>query len=575
MILILSIGNAEETIQTKNESSKHQSVLGKTDPSASNVEHMPEKAGFLSLIKSEYEKIKLTIGDSILAQQLWFIDKDKYLQQLHDEIESIKSCKSSISSSDCTNYTNDSGSFLMLEGQKTPFDYIRKAYVPFEEIDRCRVTARKLDKIDEYYGPYYRVPFAGQRMEMRQICLPKDKFFTCAVRSRYGIRNRLQVKVPGFASDYIGPNQKKFISQLATEWDEYYQNEIRNRPRVRKFKPRTILTQARESLRMKFHSAYIQEAIIERSVIREKEQRYAKEVEAFRDICTPLFMKWEEVNYRRYMRKMQEVKPYYELTDRLKKELTCLRNDYIKLDMDIIYTEDVWRRRTVLQNFHYLLKEQTWRQENDWIHRKPDNTLENFRESILKRPIINLRVRKEDTAWAVKEFYEYFFLNENARNVYIVFADPKHFLNGIHKLKMKSFMCLLELHFSMWVLANLEHAYSSFKQWSDTYIAIRQKFVKGRCSKQYFTEGLAADLKRSAAELMECELYEAVSSKVYRNLTELVQVMLIGIIPRNVCDNMKASANVVDKFTVIVNFIMDILGKYYLCISINFSHLFH
>lgn len=541
--------------------------MPKSDPyqSRQSTEYLPDKAKFLATVNDQFEKSKLKIGSSMQVQQQWFIDKEKYVQQLREEIESIKSCKSSVSSLNCTNFTNESGSFLILEGQKVPLNYITKARVPFEEIDRCRVTARKLDKHDEYYGPYYTVPFAGQKMEMRKICLPKDKFFTCGVRSRYGIRNRLQVNVPSFADDKIGTRQKKYISQLATEWDEYYQNEIKNRPRVRKFKPRTILTQARESLRMKFQSAYIQEAIIERAVIRDKELQYANKVEEFRDSCTPLFMEWEELNYRRYMRKMQEVKPYYELTDKLKKELTDVRNSFIKLNMSIIYTEDDWRRRTVLQNFHYLLKEQTWRLEHDWIHRTSDGNLENFRESIQKRPFTNLRKRTEDTAWAVKEYYESFFMNENAKRVHVVFANSTEFLNGIIKLKMKSFMCLLELHFSMWVLSNLEHAYNSFKQWSETYITKRQKFVKGRCAKQYFTEVLAADLQKSAEELMDTSLYDAVASKIYRNLSELVETMLTNVIPANICDNIKNSANAVDKFTIIVNFTMDLLGKYSFC----------
>lgn len=519
-----------------------------------------DKTDYVQLLRNRNNAVIKQMGTIDVQKQIT-IDKEAFLERLNEEADSIKSCDTSNTSSLCTNYTNDSGSYLELEGVKLPCDYVTKSHVPFEEIDRSRVVAGPLDKHDEYFGPYYSVPFSGQKMDMRQLSLPKDKFFTSSVRSRYGIRNRLQVKVPGFATDQIGIKQRKYISQLATEWDSYYQSEILTRPRVRKFKPRTIIAQARESLRKKFESNYIEEAIIERSVISEKENRYAEEIEAFRQVCQPLFSQWEETHYRSYMRKMQEVKPFYELTDKLKAELEVARNKFTLVEMSIIYMEDDWRRRTIMQNFHYLLSDPAWRLATDWIHRKEDGTLENFRESIKKRPFTNLRERGKDSAWDVKNFYEKFFQNEEASRVHIVFADEHEFTKGLHKLKMKSFMCLLELHFAMWVLSNLQHAYNTFKDWSQNYIARREKFVKNRCSKKYFCEDLAAELEQSAKEFVGEPLQNAVSAPALRTLIALSETMFEQIIPQAVRDNMKSGATVVDKFTMIVNLAMDLLGN--------------
>lgn len=535
--------------------------------SRAEVEPMAEKGAYVKLIKSLNHDVVAEMGDLNVEQQI-VIDQLEMMQRLRDELDSIRSCNSSQTSSECTNFTKDSGSYLELEGHKVPCDYVNKSTVPFEEVDRCRVVTGPLERQDEYFGPYYRVPFAGQQMDMRQLSLPKDRFFNSSVRSRYGIRNRLQVKVAGFDFDSIGLPQRKMISQLATEWDSYYQNEILTRPRVRKFKPTTIITQAREALRKKFVSNYIQEAITEHAIVGELEARYCAEVEQFRDICVPLFSKWQETYYRAYMRKMQEVKPYYELTDTLKAQLQTMRNEYTKINMAIIYMEDDWRRRTIMQNFHYLLADPDWRQASDWIHRSSaaddgggGDVLENFSTSIRKRPHVNVRVRDKDSAWAVKEFYEKFFENENARTVHIVFPSAREFMCGLLKLKMKSFMCLLELHFAMWVLSNLTHGHRSFQNWANAYIAKRQKFVKGRCAKKYFTEDLAANLQRGAFEFVGVPLQEAVGAPLLRTLIALCETVFVEMIPRSVRDNMKSGADVVDKFTMIVNAAMDLFGE--------------
>lgn len=509
-----------------------------------------------------YERIRKSQGVRS-DEHKWFIDKTKYIKQLREELDSIKSCNTSKSSSQCSNYTNDSGSYLELEGTKVACDYIVKPNVPFEEIDRCRVTAKSLQQNDEYYGPYYHVPFSGQKMDMRQLSLPKDKFFTSSVRSRYGVRNRLQVNVPDFESDLIGRKETKFISQLATEWDNYYQNEIKNRPRVRKFQPRTILAQARNALRKQFLTLHIQEAITEHAIIRKKEQLYAEEVERFHEISQPLFTEWEATSYRQYMRKMQEVKPYFEKTDSLRKKLTSTLNIFIREDMQVIYLEGDWRTRTQLQNFHYLLKEQSWRMEFDWIHRREDGEMENYRESIKKRDTVNLRkMGGKDSASLVQKFYDEFFKDEKARTIHIVFPTSESFRQGVVKLKMKSFMCLLELHFSMWVLSNVEHAFNSFCKWSGDYIAKRQKFVKARCSKKYFNEDLATSLQNEAMIMIGEPLYAAISDRKLRELMALCETLFMNKVPMNIRDNMKTDADMVDKFTVIVNYVMEMLGKF-------------
>lgn len=504
-----------------------------------------------------------TVDGSVDALEDSIKDTDSdYLNQLRIEKESIKSCYSSNTSSVCTNFTHDSGSYLLLQDQKVPCDFITKPFVPFEEVNRNHLNAKDLIKRDEYYGPYYSIPFSGQKQEMRKISIPKDKFYTSLVRSRVGIRNRLKVSLPKFTEELIGVhNEVKYLSRLVTEWDEYYQNEIRNRASVKKFKLRSTLAQSRSALRKKFVSLYIKAYMTDLVMTQKKEIAYAESVKIFQGFCEPLFIKWEELFYRKSMRKMQELKPYFSKTDQLKKQIFELNKNKIKQNMRIVYIEDDWIRRTILQNFHYLISDIKWRKTYDWIHRtNDDNQLENYRDSIEQRDSVNIRVRDKDDAWAVKEFYDSHYL-KNYHEPLIVFPNTNEFKKGIIKLKLISFMRLLQLHFSMWILANLEHGFNAFKFWSNGYVSKRTKYVKNRCGKKYFMQHRSEEIQKSGIKMIDQPLYNSYSFELFRTVTSLCDSIFIFFVPQTNRDEMIEGTTIIDKFGIVSDYVQTLLGE--------------
>lgn len=489
----------------------------------------------------------------------WFIDREKYLDQLKCEIESIKSCNSSETSSACTNFTLDSGSFLLVEGKKVPCDYVTKSQIPFEEIDRCRVRIGNLDRRDEYNGPYYHVPYAGQKTDMRKLSQPKDKFFTAATRSSFGVRARLKAKVPRFKAEQIGTKEEKYISQLATEWDEYYINEIKTRPRTRRCKPRTMIAEATKALRKNFVVYYTQKMIIEKIITQNKEVEYAKEVQRFRDICKPLFSEWKDGHYRSYMRKMQELKEHYSKSDEIKQVLKKTSDVLANLDKQIIYTEDLWQYRVILQNLHYLVNDMLWRQEHDWIHRLEDGSQENYRSAIKARPTKNIRARGEDSASAVKHFYENIY---EKHPVLMELNSSKAFLSALLKLKQKTFINLLELHYSMWIQQDLENELDSFEKFSKDYLDKRTEYVKGRCTKKYNIQDRCTELQQKTINLLDRPLKDAISEKSYRKLEAMCETLFDQIIPKHIKDNMKEGAQAIDRLKLIAELVINIFGKF-------------
>lgn len=516
---------------------------------------IPEKEKFHNLLKTENEKFCKSIHDNYAEFHKWFIDKDEYLQKLKNDQKSIESCNSSLTSDVCTNFTNDSGSVLLIGGNRSiPFDYLTKPNVPFDKLNRSSIKAIPFTaQNNEHDHPYYAVPFSGQMLIMRELYKPKDKFYTNAVRARYDIRDRINVdeKCVQFA-----PPTKSINTE-----DEVEEKKQIVPSKEYRFKRQTYIAQARETLRHKIHAQYIQEHLIEKIMVQDKELSYAKEVIEFKNTCEPIFSKLQEKHYRQYMRKIQSLKPFYDKTSRLEKQLKSLQDETANR---IISEEDCWRERVVMQNFHYLLKDMEWRERNDWIHsRQIDGSFETYRESIRNRYTVNLRDRATGTnsVWEIKEFYEKWSSRDYQKTVVIVFPTVQSFLIGVVQLKASLFKSLLQLHFYMWVHANLEHELRCFGRKSEKYLLHRRKYVHNKCTKKDFLDDRIDDLHLNAYEWTEEPLMDKMSEKLYRTVLPLCKTTMKSVFPNNFQNDIQDNA-IIDSMTCFVNLVMDLFGKF-------------
>lgn len=168
------------------------------------------KAKYQEFIQSkfDYKYVEASGGVHVIPYE--YPNKQEYRQQILNEQASVASCLSSMSSSLCTNFTNDSGSYFIFNEKKVPLDYLVKHEVPFETRNENHVKAEIVQNQDAYYGPYYMVPHAGQEIEMREICLPKDKLFTQMTRDKAGIRARLGIDQVLLDEQQIGYEGRKY-----------------------------------------------------------------------------------------------------------------------------------------------------------------------------------------------------------------------------------------------------------------------------------------------------------------------------------------------------------------------------
>lgn len=442
-----------------------------------------------------------------------------------------------------TNFTDDSGSFIVAQGKQLHLDRLKSAKKTIKV-----ETGKATNNFDEYLRPYEVLP--AKKLNQRDSKLVPT----------FDIKDRLKVEIPQFDVELIGVKNKKYMNQLATEWDEYYQKEILNRPRIRRFKPRTIMKQIVDSLRLKYESIYKREYLTEKSIIIEQEQLFTMQAEQFRDFCMAFFSNLTTTNYRQSMAKIQELRPMYELNDELTSELTSLQNELIQMKTAIIRAEGKVREATILQNVSYLMKEPNWREKNDWIHKKRDGSLETIKESIENRMTTNLRKRDEDSVWAIKEFFENNIFN-NKRPALICFESPDAIIDTIADFKVQLYLSLLKLDISTWTLVNLKHAYSTYIKWSAEFIENRKKYVEARCAKKYFLDVCATNMKKDAVELINGKLVETISEKTLRTLEALCNTLLIEVVPKNIREQLEGG-DVLSKFRFIIAHAMNMLGMH-------------
>lgn len=502
------------------------------------------------------------------------VNKDDLIKDLEEDLKSIESCLTSLSSSECTNLTNDSGSFLLMEGkEKIPLDFIRKSLVPFEELHRSRFRAIPIDIDKEEKNPFQVMPFAGQIKAQLEIAAPKDSFFTFNTRLKNGMRLRLEVPLQDVREKLLGKGLNKHKGVVATDIDENYVELLKDRPAAKQVKFKSGKTIVKDALRLKFESMLIQGQIVRTKIYDRLNEQHWQDMQNAKEMFEKLFANWEKRQYDAAMMVVYKVKSFYDETDSLRSEFKQLERELAMLSMDIVFIEGHWVRCVMLQNFHYLMGDLDWRLSHDWIHRseKDANELENFEDSIAKRSIVNIRKRDKDDAWAIKHFYETEYL-QNKHEHLIVFSNAAQFEEGVQNLKTKTFIILLEMHFTLAMHTELQHKVESFVDWCAQDLHEREEYVNRKCAKLYFMDDRANWLNQRTLKFLNEPIencfkdesfyhYRAVITEVFRRITRA---------------NSRAS-NAHDLYTVdmvatIFEVLINTLGKILLCVYfLNFK----
>ncbi|XP_067647974.1 uncharacterized protein [Eurosta solidaginis] len=553
--------------------------------------HEIRKSLYETKVNNDDEKQKLTVN------------REEIIQEIEEDLKSIETCLTSLSSSICTNLTNDSGSFLLMEGKtKIPLDYIRKSVVPFDSMNRCRFKFEPLDIETEEKNPFMVMPFAGQRKAQQELITSKDGFFTFNTRLQNGLRLRLEVPVEDVRQKLIGRGPHKFPSVVATDIDENYVDELKNRPPIKMFNFKSGRGFIKDAMRLKFESMLIQGQIVRTKIYDRLNENHWENMLGLKSLYEKLFVNWEKKEYEAAMSVVHQVKSYYDRTDALKREFRELERQQIVLNMDIVFIEGHWIRRIMLQNFHYLLGDSEWRYENDWIHRievqrdsecddeeegeeeddddsendseedraggrkrrtclKTGIELENFEESIAKRTIVNIRRRDKDDAWAIKAYYEDVYL-QNLHPILIVFPDAEIFMQGIENLKIKTFVLLLEMHFTLSIHTELQSRLETFEEWCLEDLREKQAYVSRKCAKLYFMADRAQEMKQLTMEFLGLPIEESYSDESFIKHRAVIAELWREIVPANMRSASGEDIEPFEMVAMISEVVMELIAKF-------------
>ncbi|EDW03014.1 GH10725 [Drosophila grimshawi] len=566
----------------------HDFIFHSRDPQELTTLDFPGRRQYLDFLHETREALYET-KDIEPGEEHLLVDRKAIVAELEEDLKSIEECLSSLSSSECTNLTKDSGSFLLLEDEtKIPLDYIRKPLVPFEEMRRSRFQAEVINVDAEEENPYRMLPFSGQHKEQAAMLGPKDSFFTFNSRLRNGLRLRLEVPVPDVRKTLLGPGPTKYFGSVITDLDENYIDELKSRATVKNFNFKTGVELLKVAMRLKYESLLIQGKMVRTKIYDTLNERHWLDMKNTSLLYEGLFAKWEKKEYNAAMTQVYQVKTYYEITDKMKQEFRELERELTMLNMDIVFIEGHWIRCVMLQNFHYLLGEEEWRAENDWIHRVPvkkrgkfgaeeveqpiepiapeddedvEYELEPYDQSIAKRTIVNIRVRDKDDAWAIRDFY-YDVYMRNLHPVLQVFPNAEAFLQGVDNLKNKTFMLLLEMHYTLSIHTELQGRLETFVDWCNKDLKEKQEYVARKSVRKFFMEDRAIEMEARVRTYLEKPIENSFANEDFNKYRGFLAEVWRRIVPATVRGSSDVIPLASDMVATISTVVLELLSKF-------------
>lgn len=232
----------------------------------------------------------------------------------------------------------------------------------------------------------------------------------------------------------------------------------------------------------------------------------------------------------------------------------------------------------MLQNFHYLLGDQEWRLKNDWIHRlevneqETEDTLENFEDSILKRSTINIRKREKDDAWAIKQYYEEMYLPNKHENL-IVFPDSESFLRGVESLKNKTFLILLEMHFTLSLQTELQNKLESFEEWCTEDLRQREEYVSRKCAKLYFMTDRSKYLQQRTKRFLQKPIDDCFHDQTFQRDRAVIAEAWRRIVPYNLRGSNEQDMYTIDMVAMMAEVVMDLIGNIKIPYNLNLNSI--
>ncbi|XP_065075827.1 uncharacterized protein LOC135699474 [Ochlerotatus camptorhynchus] len=417
---------------------------------------------------------------------------------------------------------------------------------------------KSLSRNDGLIGSFYIDPEFHDKTKDLKKYKKRSKYYTSLMRGQVDLRQRLQVNAPDFDEEQLG-FKTKFFNRLATEWDNYYIHELRYRPKVRKFCPKTDILNMRDQRRKTFLQYYIAENLLK---IRERqilEKKFAKWIKDFCKQTKPLFKVWKNNAYDKVLQMSDRAKEAQQESKRLRNVLQDRQNKIEAITEKILLLEERWTKIMQMRNYYYLLMDSQWRLQNDHLHRSSNGILLSVSESVWNCKSLFIRTEGINIGTEIAAFYEERIFPELEKHPSCV-PDPALFLKGLGQINHRTIELIQKYNNKLMVFSRIDYHYKGVLQEFPRYFSSHNDMLELYNNKVMMIQRKNEAMKLQVKQLLGDPLRKCVSNKTMRITSTILNQLYDFIRNSKNLDKEIVEISNMEKLASIHQFIVDLLA---------------
>ncbi|XP_055638707.1 uncharacterized protein LOC129776844 [Toxorhynchites rutilus septentrionalis] len=478
-----------------------------------------------------------------------------YDECLQDKLTTFQEFKNKETTSD-DKLSDTSRSKSRLGKLKTPEE--QEEPVDMAEIRFPSNRFKSLSKSDGLMGSFYIDPEFYEKSKDLKRYKKRSKYYTSLMRGRPSIRQRLQVNAPDFDEEQLG-FKTKYFNRLATEWDNYYIHELRYRPRVRKFCPKTDVLNMRDQRRKTFLQYYIAENLLK---VREKhllERKFAQWIKNFCKETKPLFKVWKDKAYDKVLEMSDQAKQAQQDTLRLKNMLQDRQNKVEALTEKILLLEERWTKIMQIRNYYYLLMDPQWRLQNDNLHRALDGSLNSVSECVQNCKSLFIRTEGNNIGTEIAAFYTEKIFPELEKQTNCT-PEVGLLLGGLGRINHRTIDLIQKYNNKLMLFSRIDYHYKGVLEEFPRYFANHLDMLELYNNKIEMIQRKNDAMKQQVLRMLGEPLKKCVSSKSMRVTSSIISQLYEYIRKSKKHGKEIVEISSMEKLSIIHQYIIDLLG---------------
>ncbi|XP_062703462.1 uncharacterized protein LOC109424235 [Aedes albopictus] len=417
---------------------------------------------------------------------------------------------------------------------------------------------KSLSKSDGLMGSFYIDPEFHDKVKDLKMYKKGSKYYTSLMRGQVDLRKRLQVNAPDFDEEQLG-FKTKFFNRLATEWDNYYIHELRYRPRMRKFCPKTDILNIREQRRKTFLQYYIAENLLK---IREKqllEKRFAKWIKDFCKQTKPLFKVWKDNAYDKVLEMSDREKEAQQESKRLRNVLQDRQNKIEAITEKILLMEERWTKIMQIRNYYHLLMDSQWRLKNDNLHRSPNGALLSVSDAVRNCKSLFIRTDGLNIGTEIAAFYKERIFPALDKHPSCT-PDPALFQLGLGQINHRTIELIQKYNDKLMVFSRIDYHYKGVLQEFPRYFSNHNDMLEAYNNKVLMIQRKNEAMKLQVQQLLGEPLRKCVSNKAMRVTSSILNQLYDFIRKSKSLGKEIVQISNMEKLAIIHQFIVDLLA---------------